>query len=59
VKDLPQRRDKALAGIELAEAKRKAIADRYASDGFYVTRCRSRPSASRPSSRSSAAPSTP
>ncbi len=35
VKDLPQRRDKALAGIEAAEARRKAIADLYASDGFY------------------------
>jgi len=36
VKDLPQRRDKALAGIEAAEARRKAIADLYASDGFYT-----------------------
>ena len=37
VKDLPQRRDKALAGIATAEARRKAIADLYAGDGFYAT----------------------
>ncbi|MDO9019964.1 MAG: ABC-F family ATP-binding cassette domain-containing protein [Deltaproteobacteria bacterium] len=40
VKDLPQRRDKALAGIATAEARRKAIADLYASDGFYTTATR-------------------
>ena len=40
VKDLPQRRDKALAGIEAAEARRKAIADLYAGEGFYATATR-------------------
>ena len=35
-KELPQRRDKAMAGIEAAEARRKAIADLYAKEGFFV-----------------------
>ncbi|HNN93415.1 MAG TPA: ABC-F family ATP-binding cassette domain-containing protein [Pseudomonadota bacterium] len=34
-KDLPQRRDKALAAVEQAEARKRAIHDLYASPGFY------------------------
>ncbi len=35
-KELPQKRDKAMAGIEAAEARRKAIADLYAKEGFFI-----------------------
>ena len=34
-KDLPGRRDKALAAIEVAEARKKAIHDSYGSPGFF------------------------
>jgi ATPase subunit of ABC transporter with duplicated ATPase domains len=34
-KDLPLRRDKALAAVEQAEARKRAIHDLYASPGFY------------------------
>ena len=34
-KELPQRRDKVLAAIEAAEARKKAIHDLYASEGFF------------------------
>jgi ATPase subunit of ABC transporter with duplicated ATPase domains len=34
-KELPARRDKVLAAIEAAEARKKAIHDAYASDGFF------------------------
>jgi len=34
-KDLPQRRDKVVAEIEAAEARRKAIHDGYCADGFF------------------------
>ncbi len=35
-KELPRIRDKAMAGIEAAEARRKAIADLYAQEGFFI-----------------------
>jgi ATPase subunit of ABC transporter with duplicated ATPase domains len=34
-KELPQRRDKVMEAIEAAEARKKAIHDLYASDGFF------------------------
>ncbi len=41
-KELPGRRDKALAAIEVAEARRKAITEGYAADGFWETTSRER-----------------
>ncbi|KAK4045542.1 hypothetical protein OUZ56_033166 [Daphnia magna] len=36
-RDLPVKRDKVLAAIEVAEARRKAITDGYAAEGFFET----------------------
>ncbi|MEP7123665.1 MAG: ABC-F family ATPase, partial [Byssovorax sp.] len=36
-KDLPARRDKVLADVEVCEARKKAIHDRYCVAGFYET----------------------
>jgi hypothetical protein len=38
LKELPQRRDKVLETIEAAEARKKAIHDAYAEDGFFIAR---------------------